>query len=211
MRSGQTSGPRPALDVSGLPSYAFGSRDPLWWGIVCLMLIEGTSFVLMYAAHFYIRGNLAVFPPTAMEWDTFAWAVSGQVLLWLSVPPIVLSMKAAREASLRGMKKWLVIAVIPAVLFAVTRALELHTVPFRWDSHAHGSSYWVLQAMQGVLALYGAGEDLILLAVLQWKPVEKKHLVDVHTNGVYWLFTVAAGVVTFALLYLDPAILRSLP
>jgi heme/copper-type cytochrome/quinol oxidase subunit 3 len=205
-----TSGQRPALDVSGLPSIAFGARDPHWWGVACLMLIEATTFVLLYAAYIYIRGNFDVFPPIPVKWSAFLAAAAGQLLLLLSAPLIYLSMLAARKASMRGMKRWLIAAAVPSFAFLAARGLEFHMLPFRWDYNAHASVFWFLQAMHGSLAVFGASEDVVLLAILYFKPVEKKHLVDVHTNGVYWLFTVAMGLATFALLYLDPAVLRTL-
>ncbi|HEY4596349.1 MAG TPA: heme-copper oxidase subunit III, partial [Thermoanaerobaculia bacterium] len=54
---------RPALDVSELPTTAFGTRDPLWWGVTGIMCIEGTMFAIMAASYFYLRGGAHVWPP----------------------------------------------------------------------------------------------------------------------------------------------------
>jgi cytochrome c oxidase subunit I+III len=175
------------------------------------MLIEGTMLALLYAAYLYLRGNFSVFPPIPIDRDAFVAAVSGQVMLLISMPLIYLSMRAARDGSLRRMKLWLIAAAVPTFLFLVARALELHHMPFRWDDNAHGSVVWMLLAMHATLGIGGASEDLVLLAILFGKPVEMKHLCDVYSNGVYWLFSAATGVTTFALIYLDPAVLRALP
>ena len=37
---------RTAIDVSELPSFAFGHRSILWWATVGMCLIELTAFVL---------------------------------------------------------------------------------------------------------------------------------------------------------------------
>ena len=34
------------LDVSRLPTYAYGHRSLMWWGTQCLMAIEGTVFAI---------------------------------------------------------------------------------------------------------------------------------------------------------------------
>ena len=43
---------RPVLDVSHLPTVAFGTRSLTWWGVMGMMAIEGTVFVLMIASYF---------------------------------------------------------------------------------------------------------------------------------------------------------------
>ena len=56
---------RPAIDVSGLPTTAFRVRDPLWWGVVGIMCIEGTMFAIMAGSYFYLRGGAQLWPPSA--------------------------------------------------------------------------------------------------------------------------------------------------
>src|SRR3954469_21425473 len=43
----QPSPARKVLDVSGVPSVAFGARSVTWWGVAGLMAIEGMVFALM--------------------------------------------------------------------------------------------------------------------------------------------------------------------
>jgi cytochrome c oxidase subunit III len=202
---------RPALDVSRLPSFAFGARDPLWWGVVGMMLIEGTMFALSFASYVYLRGNFEVFPPTGMSPVAFRWAVAGQLCLAVSVPCMWWTMRASKRSDLRAMRRGLLLAAIPSYAFVVTRVMELIYLPFRWDDHAYGSIFWFIASMHSLHGLLGSSEDVALMAVLFRGPVEKKFLVDVHTNGFYWFFVVISGALTFALLYLDPATLRTLP
>ncbi|PYV78435.1 MAG: cytochrome C oxidase subunit III, partial [Acidobacteria bacterium] len=46
---------RPVLDVSGLPSVAFGRSNTSWLANVFYMTIEGTMFALLFASYFYLR------------------------------------------------------------------------------------------------------------------------------------------------------------
>ncbi|HEV7518004.1 MAG TPA: hypothetical protein VGR07_17025, partial [Thermoanaerobaculia bacterium] len=51
------------LDVSELPTVVFGSRAPLWWGLIGMIAIESTMFALLVVTYYYLRGNAQVWPP----------------------------------------------------------------------------------------------------------------------------------------------------
>ena len=54
---------RLTLDVSGLPSFAFGHRNTTWLANVFYMAIEGMMFALMFATYFYLRTRSTDWPP----------------------------------------------------------------------------------------------------------------------------------------------------
>ena len=54
---------RPVLDVSGLPSVAFGKSNTTWFANVLYMTIEGTMFALLFASYFYLRTRTDSWPP----------------------------------------------------------------------------------------------------------------------------------------------------
>lgn len=45
----------PALDVSHLPTYAFGPRGLMWGGTMGMLTIEGTVFAILIVTYFYLR------------------------------------------------------------------------------------------------------------------------------------------------------------
>ena len=51
------------LDVSGLPSFAFGQRAVMWWATLGMIAIEGTAFALMIAAYIFLRWRVPDWPP----------------------------------------------------------------------------------------------------------------------------------------------------
>jgi heme/copper-type cytochrome/quinol oxidase subunit 3 len=116
--------------------------------------------------------------------------------------------RAARRSSLRGMRVGLSLGALSGALFLALRYLELGALGLRWDSHAHGSIFWLLLGMHTLHMIVASSEDLLLLATLARAPVEEKHLVDVDVNSLYWYFVVALGVVSYGLLYFDPAVLH---
>ena len=54
------------LDVSDLPSVAFGHRNTTWLANVFYMAIEGMMFALMFATYFYLRTRSTAWPPGAL-------------------------------------------------------------------------------------------------------------------------------------------------
>jgi cytochrome c oxidase subunit III len=202
---------RPALDVSSLPTFAFGARDPLWWALIMLMAIEGTMFVLLVVTYTYLRGNFEQWPPTALTWSTLGPAALGALVLVGSGLLINRVNHHAQKSSVRGMRRWLIPAALACWVFVAIRAFEIWSYPFTWNSHAYGSVVWTLIGLHSFHAIAGSIEDLVLIALLYKGPVEQKHLVDVHVNGLYWYFVVVSGLLIDALLYLDPAVLRSVP
>src|SRR5437588_11915865 len=52
------------VDVSDLPSYAFGHRSVLWWGSLGFVITEATAFALAVTGYFYLRHISPTWPPT---------------------------------------------------------------------------------------------------------------------------------------------------
>ena len=56
-------GERHDLDVSALPDHAFGHHGLIWWGTTGFMVIEGSMFVLVLIAYYYLRLRVPDWPP----------------------------------------------------------------------------------------------------------------------------------------------------
>src|SRR4051795_9170301 len=67
------------LDVSSLPSVAFGHRNTTWLANVFYMAIEGMMFALIFATYFYLRTRSTNWPPghlpPALKYGAFNAAV----------------------------------------------------------------------------------------------------------------------------------------
>ena len=193
------------IDASHLATTAFGSRDPLWWGVVIMLVIEGTMFVLLALSYLYLRDQAQTWPPDPIPRLSFELAFGGVALLLSSCVPMAWASRAARRGALLPMQAGLALATLCGVGFLVLRYLELDALSFRWDSHAYGSVFWTLAGLHMMHGIISTAENLVIFGILVRGPVEEKHLVDVTVNALYWYFVVAVGVLTVALLYLDPA------
>jgi cytochrome c oxidase subunit 3 len=200
---------RRTIDVSHLPTMAFGHRDPLWWGVVGMIAIESTFFVLLFATYFYIRGNDTHWPPSGIPSFSQVLAAINVAVLVVSCLPIHWANKSALKRSIPGMRWGLVLASALGVAFFFIRLVEFNHVGFRWDSHAYGSVFFTIIGLHTLHTIAATLENLILAALLFIGPVEEKHLVDVRVNGMYWYFVVGSWVPTYAILFLDPGVFRA--
>jgi cytochrome c oxidase subunit III len=193
------------LDVSDLPGYAFGRRDPRWLAVMLLMAIEGSVFGLTIFTYFYVRTRLEVWPPTAPGPRELVFGGAVLALLAGSALTMHFVNRAAYRADLLRARRWLVITTLLSALVLIVRSVELSGLPFRWDSNVFGSVFWGALSLHTLHLIAGNVENGLFVALLYKGPIEKKHLVDLEMNGLYWYFVVISWLPLYAILYLDGA------
>jgi cytochrome c oxidase subunit 3 len=191
----------PRLVVRDLPDYAFGTRDPMWWGVALLIAIEGTTLALTLLAYFYTRLQVDVWPTTAPGGAATRMGIATSVLLLASVLPAHRVNLAVYRGDLATFRRWMFVVTALSLFALGTRAFELVLLPFRWDSDAYGSLFWGMLVLQTTHVVLGVIENLVFCALLLKGPLEKKHLVDLEVNGFYWYFVVVGGVLVTGILY----------
>ena len=104
---------RAVIDVSELPTWAFGPKSLMWWGTLGYILIETSGFGLGIASYLYLAQK-------AQEWPLAAPPPE----LW---PGILMTSTAAPQppAKLRSQK------VCPGVATGVHPSRTCHHVDFR--------------------------------------------------------------------------------
>lgn len=199
---------RPVLDVSELPSTAFGTRDPLWYGVTGIVCIEGTMFAILAASYFYLRGGAQIWPPPGVLHPGLALTSAGLLVLLASLFPMHRAAQAAEREDLPAIRRWLLVAIGLIVVFLAIRIGLLARLTFRWDSHAYGSLVWTTAGLHTFHVFTGLCENLLFVALLTRGPVEDKHMDDVRLNSLYWYFVAVSWVPFYALFFLDPGLLE---
>ena len=200
---------RPAIDVSGLPTTAFGHRDPLWWGVVGIMCIEGTMFAIMAASYFYLRGGAQLWPPPGTLHPGVGITTLNLLILLASIYPMHQAAQSAEREDLPAIRRWLIVATVLIVAFLILRFVILHRLTFRWDSHAYGSLIWLTAGLHTLHVITGIVENLLFITLLTKGPVEDKHMDDLRLNSMYWYFVVACWVPFYCIFFLDPGLLHA--
>ena len=112
---------KPVLDVSALPTYAFGPRMTTWWGTLAFCVLEGTGFVLATAAYLYLAWLNPTWPLSAPP-PGLLWSSLLTLLLLASVIPNYLAGESAKKEDLPRVR----------VLLLVMSAIGLASVVLRW-------------------------------------------------------------------------------
>ena len=192
-----------ALDVSELPSYAFGTRSLFWWATMGVIAIEGTVFVMMVVTYFYLRSQADMWP-LGVQPPVLTWGTLNTAIMILSVLPNHWAKHAARRHDLATTRIAMVLALVAAVAFLVVRVFEFMGLNCRWDTNAYGSAVWTLLGLHTVHLVTDFADSLVLAVLLFTGPLEGKRFVDVFENAMYWDFVVAAWLPIYAVIYWAP-------
>lgn len=200
---------RRLIDVSALPAFAFGPRDPIWWGLWLLLAIEGTMFALLATSYFYLRGNATEWPPTGAANAPFWLTLLTVLALVASAVPLWWSFRAALEFRLRPIQLGFVLATILSVAAAALRGFELAKIGYHWNSHAYGSIVWAIYFMHTFHLLAGVAENAVMTVLLFKGPVEKKLMPDIRVSVIYWWFVVLSWIPLWAVILFDDLFFRN--
>lgn len=195
--------PRVALDVSTLPTYAFGHRSPLWWGTLCMIAIEAMAFALAIASYIYLKGRMPHWPDGVPE-PGLLWGTVNVIIMIVSAVPNELTKRAAERFDRGAVKLWLSVAVAFALAFTVVRFLEFSTLNVRWDTNAYGSVTWFLLGLHTVHVITDLLDSAVLDVMMFTGPVDEQRFVDVSENAFYYYFVILTWLPIYGVLYLAP-------
>lgn len=206
MKTAQATVAASVLDVSRLPTYAFGPRSLMWWGTLGLIAIESTVFAIALVVYFYLRGIADAWPLTAQPPSLFYGTLNTAILL-LSGIPNHFAAKAAKGENRRAVQLWMVVCIVFALGFLAVRAFEFTALHIRWDQNAYGSIVHALLVLH-TAHLVTDFIDTVVLAVLMFTgPLWGRRFVDVAENAAYWWFVVIAWLPIYFTIYWAPRVL----
>jgi heme/copper-type cytochrome/quinol oxidase subunit 3 len=188
------------LDISTLPTFAFGHRSPMWWGTMGLMLIEGTVFALTVMAYFYLRSHASVWPMSRFP-PELIWGTVNTAIMLASMVPNHFAKRAAERLDLHAVRLWMVVCMLVSVAFLGVRVLEFGALNTRWDSDAYGSVVWMLMALHTTHLVTDAFDSGVLTVLTFTGLMEGKRYVDVSENAAYWYFVVLSWLPIYAVVY----------
>jgi heme/copper-type cytochrome/quinol oxidase subunit 3 len=188
------------LDVSALPTFAFGHRSPMWWGTLGLMLIEGTVFALTIMSYFYLRSHATAWPMSRFP-PELIWGNVNTAIMLASMVPNQLAKRAAERLDRPKVQLWMTVCLLVSFLFLGVRVLEFGALNTRWDSDAYGSVVWMLMALHTTHLVTDAYDSAVLTVLTFTGPMEGKRYVDVSENAAYWYFVVLSWLPIYAVVY----------
>jgi heme/copper-type cytochrome/quinol oxidase subunit 3 len=188
------------LDISTLPTFAFGQRSPMWWGTMGLMAIESTVFALTIMSYFYLRSHSTAWPMSHMAPDLL-WGTLNTGVMLASAIPNHFAKQAAEKLDLHKVRLWLVVCMLFSLVFLGVRVIEFTALNTRWDTDAYGSVVWMLMGLHTTHLITDAYDSGVLTVLTFTGPMEGKRYVDVSENAAYWYFVVLSWLPIYAVVY----------
>ncbi|HEX6820730.1 MAG TPA: cytochrome c oxidase subunit 3 [Candidatus Sulfotelmatobacter sp.] len=194
------------LDVSDVPSVAFGPSNTTRLANVFYMTIEGMMFALLFASYFYLRTRVQQWPPGHLAPD-LRYGVANAIIFILSVIPARWVQKRAPSGDRAAIRIGLMVLAAFALLATAIRVFEFTTLNCRWSDDAYSSTLWVLIGMHAGHLVTELIETIVLLAVALTDKMEGTRLADAAINSDYWYFVVVTGLLNFIFIYGLPRLL----
>ncbi|MEA2936475.1 MAG: cytochrome c oxidase subunit [Variibacter sp.] len=194
---------RRVQDYSQLPTYAFGSASPIWWGTLGFVALEGTGFALAVGAYLYLWQANEQWPLNAPELSHWPGTVM-LIALVASIVPNILIDKEARKENLARVQLWLVVMSLVGLVTLGIRAWEFTSLNIRWDANAYGSIVWFILGLHTTHLITDIGDTVVLTALMFTRHATGKRFSDVSDNAFYWYFVVGSWVPLYVLLYWMP-------
>ncbi len=176
------------LDVSGLPSVAFGRRNTTWLATVFYMAIEGMMFALLFATYFYLRTRSTSWPPGHFPPALNYGAVNALIFL-VSIIPAWIVKRRAPERNRTAVRNGLLVLALFALAATVLRVFEFSALNCRWTDDAYSSTIWVLIGMHSGHLVTELIETLLLLAISftpKWRELASRMPRSIPTIGISW-------------------------
>jgi cytochrome c oxidase subunit III len=193
------------VDVSRLPTYAYGNRGLMWWGTWGLIVSETTVFAGAVVAYFYLRELVEQWPPEGQP-PSLLFGTLNLVILLLSGIPNHFTKKAAETEDLRKVRIGLLVCLGFSAAFLLVRAFEFSALNTRWDESAYGSIVYALMVLHTAHLVTDVIDSAVLTALMLFGPLEGRRFVDVSDNALYWWFVVAAWIPIYIVVYVVPRV-----
>jgi heme/copper-type cytochrome/quinol oxidase subunit 3 len=197
------SAPQFVVDLSVLPKYGHGARSLTWWGMMGLVAIESTVFVLAVGTYFYLMAQVPQWPPSHPP-PRLTYGTTFTVVLLLSLIPNIWLKRKAEHENLSAVRIGLVIMSVIGVIAAIIRAFEFTTLNVTWYDNAYGSIVLVLLGLHTVHVLTDLYDTIVLTVLMFTSHAQGRRFVDTAENAIYWYFVVYAWLPIYLVLYFVP-------
>jgi cytochrome c oxidase subunit III len=199
--------PPRTIDVSQLPTYAFGHRALTWWATWSMLLMEGTMLVILLISYFFLRTNIPDWPPGRTQPPNLFWGTLNTAVILVSFFPNHLAKRAAEQLELKKVRIWMIVTLLFGLAFAVIRIFEFRHLNTHWTENAYGSIVWFNMGFHTTHVLTDIVDTIVLIVLMFVGPIEGRRFVDVSENSIYWNFVIVIWLVMYAVIYIAPRVM----
>jgi len=186
-----------------LPVGSEGKLSGGWWGMVALIVTEGSLFGYLLFSYFYLASQTEQhWPPEGLP-NLLMPGVNTVILLTSSV-----FVWASERCIQRRMMPWslaaMALAFILGVCFVAIQLREWSIKTYDMTTNLYGSLYFTITGFHMLHVIVGL---IILLLLLLWLALgyfDDRRYAAVTIGGLYWHFVDVVWLFVFTTLYVTP-------
>jgi cytochrome c oxidase subunit 3 len=186
-----------------LPVGSEGKLAGGWWGILALIVTEGSLFGYLLFSYFYLSSQAEQhWPPEGppsllLPGINTAILVASSVCVWAS------------ERCMARKKKWgsmmgMALAIMLGALFVGIQLVEWSNKTYGMTSDLYGSLYFTITGFHMLHVVIGLVILLLLLVWISFRYFDEKRHAAITIGGIYWHFVDVVWLFVFSTLYLFP-------
>jgi cytochrome c oxidase subunit 3 len=192
-----------ALDQPRVPVGSIRRRGTGWWGVLTLILTEGSLFVYLLFSYYYFAsqssgGFLPAKPPSLdLSLPNTAILLASSVAVWWSD----VGVRRGRQGQL---VTGLAIALVLGIVFVTIQLFEWREQTFTLRSSPFGSLFYTITGFHMAHVIVGL---LVLSALLVWSMLgyfSSRRSAPILIGGAYWHFVDAVWLAVFFTFYITP-------
>ncbi|WP_027149723.1 heme-copper oxidase subunit III [Methylobacter tundripaludum] len=189
--------------AQALPVGSEGKRSGGWWGVLALIVTEGSLFGYLLFTYFYLAAQSEQhWPPDGLP-----------VLLMPGLNTLILLASsvfvwACERCIQRRLMRWslasMALALMLGIGFVVIQLNEWSKLGYDMTSNLYGSLYFTITGFHMLHVIVGL---VILMVLLLWLALgyfDHRRYAAVTIGGLYWHFVDAVWLFVFTTLYLTP-------
>ncbi|HEY8095321.1 MAG TPA: cytochrome c oxidase subunit 3 [Methylobacter sp.] len=186
-----------------LPVGSEGKRSGGWWGVLALIVTEGSLFGYLLFTYFYLASQSEQhWPPEGLP-DLLIPGVNTAILLASSVF-VVVSERCIQSSQRRWSLASMALALGLGVCFVVIQLNEWSKKTYDMTSNLYGSLYFTITGFHMLHVIVGLGILTMLLLWLALGYFDHRRYAAVTIGGLYWHFVDVVWLFVFTTLYLTP-------
>ncbi len=189
--------------VQPLPVGSKGKLSGGWWGVLALIVTEGSLFGYLLFAYFYLASQAEQHWPPAGLPDLLLPSINTAILLVSSVC-VWASERCIRKKQIRWAIAAMALAIVLGGCFVGIQLNEWDKKTYGMTSDLYGSLYFTITGFHLLHVVIGLAILLLLLVWISFSYFNEKRHVAITIGGVYWHFVDVVWLFVFATLYLFP-------
>jgi heme/copper-type cytochrome/quinol oxidase subunit 3 len=184
-------------------------RPNAWWGMLLLVVTEGTLFAVLLTSYFYLRAKTTgAWPPDGIDDPKLVEPVIMTLLLVASDIPMVIADRRIRRGDRTGLEIGSAITFAMGSGFLILQYLEYakDTKHFHPQTDAYGSLFYTINAIHALHVAVGLLLIVWVFLRARERDITRRNSIAVQVTSLYWHFVHVAWLVIFLCLYLSPYI-----